>query len=154
MAEKSGIKRCTACKKQKRLDEFGRDTSRNDGKSSACRACRRQHYRKTYQLIPPEARKRPGPSRIPRRSGDRKQARSRINHDVVLGLRPSPNEWPCADCGHLGSEKRHAYHHHNGYASGSHNDVIVLCYGCHAARERLWEGRSREANGTFAKEGA
>lgn len=80
---------------------------------------------------------RPGPAPNPPRSGDKKQARQRINLEVKNGRRPHPNALPCVDCGHLWrpGERRHEYHHHKGYAAEHHYDVEAVCTRCHARRD-------------------
>lgn len=68
---------------------------------------------------------RPGPAPHPPRSGDKKQARQRINVEVRTGRRPRPDSLPCADCGHVwrDGERRHEYDHHLGYDAAHHGDV-------------------------------
>lgn len=80
---------------------------------------------------------RPGPAPLPPRSGDKKQARQRINVEVRTGRRPHPNTLPCVDCGHVwtSGERRHEYDHHLGYSAEHHHDVVVRCTRCHAHRE-------------------
>ena len=80
---------------------------------------------------------RPGPSPHPPRSGDKKQARQRINVDVRTGRRPHPNTLPCVDCGHIWKpgERRHEYDHYLGYDADHHQDVEVVCTTCHARRD-------------------
>jgi hypothetical protein len=51
-------------------------------------------------------------------------------------MRPNPNDIPCVDCGHIGSDRRHEYDHHLGYAADHHGDVEAVCSRCHHARER------------------
>jgi hypothetical protein len=70
------------------------------------------------------------------RDGDREQARGRVNHLVRVGLLPDPNDVPCTDCGHTGTDRRHEYDHHHGYAPAHHEDVQAVCSGCHHRRER------------------
>lgn len=79
----------------------------------------------------------PGPAPLPPRSGDKKQARCRINVEVRNGRRPRPNTLPCTDCGHIWSqgERRHEYDHHLGYGAEHHYDVEPVCTLCHAARD-------------------
>jgi hypothetical protein len=130
---------CTAHKEEHEISAFGRDRSRSDGLAASCRASRHTGRPRGWHARPPINPKtgRPGPARDPRRDGDKKQARSRINHDVQLGLRPSPNSLPCADCGHiyrLGG-RRHEYDHHKGYGAEHHGDVEALCSSCHHKRE-------------------
>lgn len=78
-----------------------------------------------------------GPPANAPRDGDKAQARQRINVEVRTGRRPHPNTLPCRDCGHVwqDGERRHEYHHHNGYGAAHHYDVIPLCTECHASRD-------------------
>lgn len=78
-----------------------------------------------------------GPPAYAPRDGDKVQARQRINVEVRTGRRPHPNTLPCEDCGHewKDGERRHEYHHHNGYGPAHHSDVISLCTECHAKRD-------------------
>lgn len=78
-----------------------------------------------------------GPAPHAPRDGDKAQARQRINVEVRTGRRHHPNTLPCMDCGHVWSEgeRRHEYHHHNGYGPDHHYDVIPLCTECHASRD-------------------
>lgn len=132
----SGIKRCVSCREWKHVTAFGNDRSRGDGRAATCLRCRDRRYRKTYRSLAAEERRQPGPQRIDRRDGDRLQARSRINHDVRMGLRPNANDLHCAFCGHKGCDRRHEYHHHMGYAARHHNDVLPVCSTCHAEVHR------------------
>jgi hypothetical protein len=79
----------------------------------------------------------PGPAPNLPRSGDKKQARQRINVEVRTGRRPHPNELPCTDCGHIwrDGERRHEYDHYRGYAPDHHLDVEPVCTDCHAKRD-------------------
>jgi hypothetical protein len=63
-------------------------------------------------------------------------ARQFVNIEVNLGLRPDPNDLPCADCGHIWmeGERRHDYHHFCGYSREHAFSVIPLCTRCHYAR--------------------
>lgn len=132
----AGRKFCWRCKRWHRVEAFGLDASRGDGRDPSCQRSRRAYAKATYRPTTKPAR--PGPRRIPRRSGDKLQARSRINHDVDLGLRPRPNELPCTDCGHVWKkgERRHEYDHHLGYEAEHHGDVEAVCSRCHSTRER------------------
>lgn len=129
----AGEKRCTACKQWKLVGEFGVDQHRGDGRAATCLACRKVRFRATYvphPLDPGES----GPDPKPPRDGDKMQARRRINVEVRTGRRPHPNKLPCTFCGHIWKrgERRHEYHHHLGYKSEHHYDVIALCTICHA----------------------
>lgn len=77
---------------------------------------------------------RPGPSPFEPRSGDRKQARQRINVEVRTGRRVRPDDLPCADCSHVGEDRRHEYDHYLGYESEHHYDVQAVCSVCHYRR--------------------
>lgn len=81
---------------------------------------------------------RPGPTPMPPRNGDKKQARQRVNVEVRSGRRPHPNELPCADCGHVWrpGDRRHEYDHYLGYASEHHYDVESVCTKCHVKRDQ------------------
>lgn len=79
----------------------------------------------------------PGPAPIPRRDGDKVQARQRINALVRSGQIPKPNALPCTDCGHVWKlgERRHEYDHHKGYGAEHHLDVEAVCKACHVKRD-------------------
>ncbi len=129
-----GRKWCYACDHWLPADDYGSDRGRYDGRSPTCKNCRNDRARKRYE---PKARKQ-GQRFIPARNGDAKQARSRINYFVEVGLIPAPNDLPCTDCGHVYREggKRHEYDHYNGYGAAHHEDVEAACSGCHYERER------------------
>lgn len=82
---------------------------------------------------------RPGPAPDAPRSGDKAQARQRINVEVRTGRRPHPNSLPCLDCGHIWieGERRHEYDHFLGYDAAHHYDVQPVCTECHAKRDGL-----------------
>jgi hypothetical protein len=67
---------------------------------------------------------------------DRDKARLLIKNQVRRGLRPHPNSFPCADCGHQykDDEKRHVYDHHLGYAPEHYGHVEPVCDYCHGKR--------------------
>lgn len=126
---RAGLKWCTACKLWHPRAAFGRDTTRPDGLHAACKASRR---RKAHERV---KRKRVrGRSYTPPRSGDRRQARRRVNYLVAAGLLANPNDRPCVDCGHTGSDRRHEYDHHQGYEARYHEEVEPVCSICHHAR--------------------
>lgn len=79
---------------------------------------------------------RPGPMPFSPRSGDKVQARQRINVEVRSGRRPHPNTLPCADCAHVWKEgeRRHEYDHHLGYEAAHHYDVEPVCTKCQRRR--------------------
>ena len=118
----SGLKKCTICKVWKPLDCFNKNKAAHNGLSASCKDCQKALWRLRAMT---------GHKRIKRRSGDKKQAKSRIIHDVVLGLRPHPKDLFCAICGHKGDDKRHEYHHWQGYSAMHHYDVLPLCSKCH-----------------------
>ncbi len=117
------LKKCTICKRWLTTNNFPKDKSRHDCLSSKCRECSRAIWR--IKNITSSNK------RIQRRNGDKKQAMARINSDIESGLRPSPNDLFCALCGHLGTDKKHEYHHPSGYSELHHYDVIPLCTTCH-----------------------
>lgn len=78
----------------------------------------------------------PGPSPKPPRDGDKIQARQRVNVEVRTGHRPHPSAIPCVDCGHSGTDRRHEYDHHLGYAADHHYHVQSVCAKCHRKRCR------------------
>jgi hypothetical protein len=131
----SGLKRCTFCEEWISVEKFNADKSRSDGLTAGCSECRNARSRETYTPIERLFDLAPGPARIARRSGDKLQARSRINHDVERGLRPNPNDLHCSKCGHKGEDRRHEYHHVMGYDEAHHYDVLPLCTTCHAGEE-------------------
>ena len=90
-----------------------------------------------------------GPSPSPPRSGDKKQARQRINVLVRTGKIPHPNSLPCSSCGHIHDKanERHEYHHYLGYSAENHYKVISLCTKCHA------DADSEKANKTHCIRG-
>ena len=79
-------------------------------------------------------------------------ARQRINVEVRMGRRVHPNTLVCIECGHLGTERRHEYHHHLGYAAEHHHDVVAICTTCHAKQHPQIENRTRGKDGKFARE--
>ena len=117
-----GLKKCTICKQWMDIKSFSNDKSRKDGKSSRCRDCSRVIWRLKSMT---------SNKRKDRRDGDCNQARKRVNSDVEMGLRPDPNDLYCVICGHKGKDRRHEYHHHQGYSAYHHYDVIPLCSKCH-----------------------
>lgn len=140
MAEEK--QRCSRCADELPLSAFAKDRTRPRGVTFVCSECRntraRQLHQRSQNLRPR------GPARIARRDGDRKQARSRINHDVRQGIRPNPNTLKCKDCGHLGDDRRHEYDHFNGYAAQHHGDVEPVCTKCHSKRERARKAANGE----------
>lgn len=134
----AGCKWCTRCKDWHPVSAFKPDKSRRDGLAATCRDGRLELYEAKHVCIPRAHWKRQGPMPQPSRCGDKRQARSRINHAIEAGRLPHPNTLPCADCGHTmheGCALRHEYDHHLGYESNSHLAVQAVCQACHLIRE-------------------
>ncbi len=133
----AGEKWCTVCKAWHAVSEFGLDASRADGLSVSCIAGRAERSRARY--VKRGRKSKLGSLYAETRDGDKRQARHRTNHAVVIGVLPAPNDLPCVNCGHVWSEgeRRHEYHHHNGYGAAHQLDVISLCTTCHAARDTV-----------------
>ena len=131
----SGMKFCGIDRIWHPISAYARDSSRSDGLVPVCREAKSRVARSTYVARP---RPYPGRSFVPARSGDRKQARRRVNYFVDAGLIPDPNDLPCTDCGHVWTEgaKRHEYDHYLGYEAEHHEYVQAVCSTCHHARER------------------
>lgn len=129
----SDEKWCVGCKAFHPIDAFGQDVSRSDGRATICPTARSQRARARYV--------RKGYRRrgwlVPARDGDKLQARRRINYLVESGQIPHPNEKPCADCGHLGDDRRHEHDHFMGYSAAHQLDVEPVCSTCHHKREDL-----------------
>ena len=128
----AGFKRCTKCKEWIPVRLFNSDISRNDGLAAACRECQNKTGRDRYTPVPDDKRKPHGPAPIAPRNGDKIQARMTANRLKNIGCLRDPNETPCKECGHRGADRRHEFHHHNGYEAEHHADVVVLCSKCHA----------------------
>lgn len=96
---------------------------------------------------------RPGPQPKKFVSGDKEQARHRVNREVAAGALPNPNSVPCADCGHIGNDKRHEYDHWNGYDADHFLDVQSVCTACHAKRDSSKKKQTHCIHGhEFSKE--
>lgn len=136
---KTGHKWCSGCKQWHLSKKFGKDRTRWDGAAAQCKEYRNITNRGAYVRKPGPVK---GRSFIPARSGDKKQARRRINYFVEAGIIPHPNDLPCADCGDIWKEggKRHEYDHYLGYAAKNHESVQPLCSGCHHNREIKHDG--------------
>jgi hypothetical protein len=132
----AGEKWCTGCKQWHRRTLFTVDRSRSDGLAKWCLIYASVHDRAKYQ---PTSRPAPGRRFVPARSGDKEQARRRVNHLVDVGVLPDPNTVPCIDCGHIHAdgERRHEYDHYSGYDAEHHEDVEAVCSRCHHTRENL-----------------
>jgi hypothetical protein len=137
----NGEKWCFACRSWHAVGMFGRDASRRDGLESKCLQARATGKPKGWQGKSPINPKtgRPGPQRKPAVSGDKLQARYRVNKEISQGKIPAPRDLPCSDCGHVwvsDEERRHEYDHHLGYGAEHHLSVEAVCQPCHRKRER------------------
>ena len=143
-----GNKWCWRCREWHSMDTFTKDVSRSDGLSSACRKSQSEWRRRNYTPRPRQQQR--GRRFVAPRDGDKEQARGRVNHLVRIGMIKDPDELPCTDCSHLGSDRRHEYDHHLGYAAENHESVESVCTTCHAARHKTHENRERNSQGQFA----
>lgn len=84
----------------------------------------------------------PGPPVLSLNAGEdaKTRARSKVGHGVRTGQIPDPNELPCSDCGHTGSDMRHEYDHHRGYHGAAALDVVPVCSACHKKRSLRTNG--------------
>lgn len=119
---------CRACQDWHPATDFAIDRSRGDGRVTLCREAANSQRRADYEPSPGPT---PGRRFVPARDGDKVQARRRVNYLVDIGLLPNPNGLPCNGCGHKGDDRRHEYHHHEGYTPDSHEKVVALCTTCH-----------------------
>lgn len=129
-----GLKWCYKCQNWTDIGMFGIDKHRFDGRNAVCNSCRKSVYKKQHKSVPVEKRKRLGPLPMPPRTGDKVQARQRINVLVRTGRMPHPSEIPCVMCGHVWKigGRRHEYDHYMGYESEFHYTVRSLCSTCHS----------------------
>ena len=134
--ERAGFRYCGACRYWLPIEVFRIDKSRIGCLARKCSPCHNAIGRKRYSPVPADRRKPMGPSPKPEISGNKLQARARVNKLVKTGRKENPNNLPCVDCGHLGKDRRHDYDHHEGYAAGDHLNVEVRCTVCHAAATR------------------
>ncbi len=132
----AGEKYCWRCRALHPRSAFNVDESRADGLYPACRDSLTANNRAQYRPRPRTSKL--GTFFAPNRDGDKKQARSRVNHHVDVGLLPDPNDVPCFDCGHIYAtgERRHEYDHHLGYAEEHQLSVQAVCTTCHRARDQ------------------
>lgn len=135
----AGDRYCFRCKAWHPVTEFGSDASRADGLDRSCRSSKSSAARAAY--VPVDGPRPLGRRYVDARDGDEMQARRRVNHLVDVGILPRPNDVPCVDCGHVGSEMRHEYDHYLGYAAEHHEDVEAVCVDCHHARTRSRAGQ-------------
>lgn len=125
-----GLKWCTGCKRWHILSYFGKDKTRFDGLAASCSFYRSRVSKSKY--IKKQRISKLGDRFKKARDGDKKQARSRVNHLVKCGLIPDPNKLPCVECGHKykSGERRHEYHHFD-YSAENQEIVISLCSICY-----------------------
>lgn len=130
----AGEKWCYGCRSWLPNGAFRIDRSRGDGLTATCAGCRSSASKARYVPKP----KKPRGWLVAARSGDKKQARRRINYLVEQGKIPRPNALPCTDCGHVWTdgERRHEYDHHRGYESETQLIVEPVCTTCHRSREK------------------
>ena len=128
----AGLLWCTLDQAWEPAEDFAVDRSRARGRAASCRRSVSARARARYQTKP-----RPAPGRrfVSARSGDKLQARRRVNHLVDVGLLADPDDVACSDCGHLGPDRRHEYDHHLGYDAEHHEHVEPVCSPCHHQRE-------------------
>lgn len=141
-----GFKHCRVCREWKDESEFNIDRSRSGSRAALCRECQSKTAISRYVPSIPE---RYGPVPKPGRDGDKLQARARVNQLVKNGLLQNPNDVPCSECGHIGDDRRHEYHHHKGYSAEHHLSVIVLCSKHHARIDKNWINKTRNKKGQF-----
>jgi hypothetical protein len=132
---RAGEKYCWRCRGLHPRAAFNVDATRSDGLASECRDSHNAAAKAKYEPRP--RRSKLGAFFAPAREGDKRQARSRVNHHVDVGLLPDPNDVPCTDCGHVYVEggRRHEYDHHLGYSAKHQLDVEAVCTSCHHGRE-------------------
>jgi hypothetical protein len=125
---------CSACRQALPPTSFARDSSRADGRTYVCQACRNRRARASYRKKGP-----PGLRGwlAPTRDGDGLQARRRVNYLVEKGRIPPPRDLPCADCGDevFANSYRHEYDHARGYDGANQLYVEPVCSRCHHNRE-------------------
>ncbi len=129
----AGLKHCTTCKDWLPEASFAKDRSRGDGIAARCLACGRTFS--SYVPVAPDQRKPRGKPKSQGRDGDKALARLRVSKAIGRGLIAHASTVPCADCGHIGPDRKHEHDHYLGYAAEHHLDVQVVCVPCHKARE-------------------
>ena len=110
-----GQKWCTGCKAWHPRGEFHRSVSNVDGLNPNCAVAQLRNTSHPRQR-------------------ERRKARSCVCAAVTTGRIPSPRLVPCADCGHLGEDRKHEYDHFAGYAPENWLSVEAVCRPCHIAR--------------------
>lgn len=129
-----GLRWCCRCKQWHERSAFGLDAKSTDGVARSCLASRATSGRNRYVK---KGRKSMAGRRFSEpRDGDKLQARGRVNVLVRTGRLPRPDSLLCADCGHIGPDRRHEYDHHLGYTAEHHEDVQPVCSVCHHGRSR------------------
>ena len=126
----SGLRWCTYGKHWINTEMFPPDSHRNDGIASFCKPCRIL----LRERLPRKKQPRYTRERI------KEQAMHAVNHAVSKGKLKHPREIGCAHCRHAGEDRRHEYHHHNGYSKEHWLDVVCLCSGCHKIESRKERG--------------
>jgi len=130
MSDRSAIEwtdaTCRKCGHRGPASDFPAD------RRTECKSCKNARARGRYQRRPAL---RFGPPPAAPRDGDKRQARKRVNQLVLSGKLPRPGDLPCADCGHVGADRRHEYDHYRGYAAEHHLAVQAVCSVCHHRRE-------------------
>jgi hypothetical protein len=139
MSQQGKHKVCNGCHTSKPASDFHKDKSRPDGLTYLCFECRNQKHKSRYK---PKPGLKFGPAPSPARSGDKRQARKRVNQLVLAGKLKRPNDVPCFDCGHIHhpGERRHEYDHYLGYEAEHHTHVQAVCTRCHRARDKRTYG--------------
>lgn len=122
----AGDKWCTFGKHWAQKAIFPPDSHRPSGKAQACAPCLDIYHRQLPK------KKRPAPKRVPGQT----RAVHAVNHAICRGEIANPNTLACVHCGHAGQDRRHEYHHHNGYEFNHRLDVISLCSKCHKRETR------------------
>jgi len=149
----AGLKHCGKCRQWLARSAFNADATRGDGLDKHCQSCRSTGNPKGWHDKPninPET-GRPGPTPQAPRDGDKFQARQAVTRLVRLGLVPKAAALACADCGHIGADRKHEYDHHLGYAAEHHEHVEPVCVDCHSRRthNRGESVHHRDAKGKF-----
>lgn len=124
---RGGLKWCTGCKIWHARSKFRDDETRGDGLAANC-----DDYRRNWR----RGRGR-GFSTVDR---IKERARQLIGMRVRRGTLSNPNNLPCMDCGHSGSDRRHEYDHYLGYTGEAKEKVQPVCAKCHRKRERCRRG--------------
>ena len=145
MTDNKAEKRCSHCKKNKPLSEFGVNRAMKDGINYRCRGCIREYIKKYHKTSlwkkshKKNQRKynkteigsenvRKYTRRYRAKYPDRVAARVEVAKAIKRGDIESPANFKCVSC----SKKRAKhYHHHKGYAKKHWLDVVPVCRQCH-----------------------